>query len=277
MKKFFSIIFSLIAICFSFYYTHLASIIIKNNDPIMQQIKVSESYYFEESVNAEVLDGYIIPGISGRVVNEDKSYESMKKYGTYNEDLMVFDEVIPSISIETIYNKYISKSNPNNMMVSLVFLIRDYSYITEILNILDSKMVKATFFIDTNIIDESLDVLKLINNSNHQIEVFFNDYKDIQKYKKIIKKNNNYDIRFCLVNNNDEFILNNCSKYNMHTILPSIITSNYPYSSVKESLESGSIILLNNNEIVLRELPSIINLIKQKGYNLSTLNDSVVE
>ena len=243
----------------------------------MQQIKVSESYYKEESVDAELNDNFIIPGISGRKVNRDKSYESMKKYGSYNDDLMVFDEVIPSISIEKTFDKFISKTNPNNMMVSLVFLINDYSYITEIINILDSKMVSATFFVSTDIIDESLDVLSLIKNSNHQVEVYSKEYTDINKYKKIMKKNIGYDIKFCLVNDDNMNVLYNCGSNNMHTIFPSIITHNYPYTVIKENLESGSIIFLNNNKMVVKELPSIINLIQQKGYKLSTLNKSIVE
>ena len=37
-KKFFSIVGVMGLICFSFYYTHLATVVVKNNDPIMKKI-----------------------------------------------------------------------------------------------------------------------------------------------------------------------------------------------------------------------------------------------
>lgn len=277
IKKIFSVIMVSLIVCFSFYYTDLASIIIKENDPLMKQIRNISSDHVEEAVNAQIDNLYIIPGVSGSKIDKDESYYSMKRYGAFNENLLVYEEVTPEISISNTYDKFICSGNPNKMMVSLVFLVEDYSYITEIINILDSKQVKATFFIKDNIIGESTDIIKLINNSNHQIELYSDNYAEVKKYVKIInnitKKKNNY----CLSLNGDTTVLNNCYKNKMHTILPSIITSNFPYNDVKEKLESGSIIKLDNNKIVLRELNSIINYIKQKGYKITSLSNILEE
>ena len=96
IKKFFSIIGVFALVCFSFYYTSLATTIIKNNDPIMKQIiKVSENYK-EQPINAILVNNNITPGISGLEVDVDRSYESMKKYGSFNENLMVFKSLTPS-------------------------------------------------------------------------------------------------------------------------------------------------------------------------------------
>lgn len=277
IKKIISVTMVCIMVAFSFFYTDLAAIIVKENDPLMKQIRNISSEHMEEPVNAEIDNLYIIPGISGSRIDKDESYYSMKRYGTFNENLLVYEEVTPKVSISNTYDKFIYRGNPSKMMVSLVFLVEDYSYITEIINILDSKMVFATFFIKDSIIEESIDIIKLINNSNHQVELYSDDYTEVKKYLKTInditKQKNNY----CLSINGDTTVLNNCYKNKMHTILPSIITSNFPYNDVKEKLESGSIVKLDNNKIVLRELNSIINYIKQKGYKITSLSNILEE
>ena len=172
MRKFLYYIFVIGLVCFSFYYTDFAASIIKKNDPIMKEIKKYQSTHKKNYVNASVNGINLIPGINGSIVNEDESYYAMKKYGKYNEDLMVFKEIIPSVSITNTYDRFISKGNSNKRMVSLVFLVKDYSYITEIINILDSKSVKATFFIENYIIDDSIDLLNSWEYEANKINLF---------------------------------------------------------------------------------------------------------
>ena len=85
-KKFFSIVGVMGLICFSFYYTHLATVVVKNNDPIMKKIINVSKTYTQKPINATLSNNSIIPGVSGLEVDLDKSYESMKKYGSFNED-----------------------------------------------------------------------------------------------------------------------------------------------------------------------------------------------
>ena len=148
MRKFLYCIFVIGLVCFSFYYTDLAASIIKKNDPIMKKIKKYQTIHKKNYINASINGLTLTPGVNGSIVNDDESYYAMKKYGKYNEDLMVFDEITPTISISNTYDKFISKGNSNKRMVSIIFQIRDYSYLTEIINILDSKSVKGTFFIE---------------------------------------------------------------------------------------------------------------------------------
>ena len=279
MKKLISCFFVMALLCFSFYYTDLAATIIKNNDPIMKEINKVEYEYKKEYVNATIDDLNLIPGINGVSIDKDKSYYKMKQYGSFNEDLMVFEEITPTVSITNTYDKFISKGNSNKMMVSLVFLVNDYSYLTEIINILDSKNVKATFFISNYLIDESTDIVRLINDSYHQIEIYNNNYSDLNfdNYNRKLKYITKEDLKFCLSLNYDSATLNKCSKEKCHTINPNIITTNYPYNEVKNSVEQASIIELTNNQIVLRELPYIINYIKQKGYSMVTLTKLLEE
>lgn len=279
LRRFFYVTGVLSLVCFSFYYTDLATSIIKANDPIMKEIKKTSCYYEEESVDAILVNNNITPGISGIKVDIDKTYASMKRYGSFNESLIIYEEVIPSISVTNIFDKYIVGGNKTKKMISLAFVIDNYSFITEIINILDSKNIKATFFISNNIITESKDILKFIDNSKHEIELYSDTYDTIliDKNNTLLKKYINKNINFCYSETENDIILNNCSSKKIHTIIPNINTSNYPYSDIKKHIEAGSIIKLNNNEIVVRELKYILNYINQKGYSIVTLKELLSE
>ena len=57
----------------------------------------------------------------------------------------------------------------------------------------------------------------------------------------------------------------------LHLLEVNIITSTFPYKEVKNHVTSGSIISFSNSINIIRELPSIINYLNQKGYDLVTL------
>lgn len=279
LKKFFSAIGVISFVCFSFYYTDLATHLIKNNDPIMKDI-IEVSKEFEVSaIDATLVNNNIIPGISGSKVNIDKSYYSMKKYGSFNEDLIVFEEVIPTVSASNTFDKYVSNGNKTKKDVCLVIVVEENAYLENIIDILDSKGVRATFFIDSKIINNSLDIIKLVNNSKHQVEVKLDSYnkEEILKYNTIFKTSIDKKMNFCYTEEENNVVLNNCNVSKLHTILPSLITSNFPYSDVKNNLENGLIINLDNNQHTLRELKYIINYITQKGFDLVTLNELMDE
>ena len=160
LKKFFSVIGVMSLVCFSFYYTDLATNLIKNNDPIMKEIMKVSKEYIKEPINATLINNNIIPGISGSQINVDGSYFSMKKYGSFNEDLIVYEEVVPAISTSNVYDKYVNGGNKTKKNVCLVIVVEDYSYLENVIDILNSKDIKATFFVEGEIIDTSMDVIK---------------------------------------------------------------------------------------------------------------------
>ena len=279
LKKFYSAIGVIALVIFSFYYTNLTVTIIRNNDPIMKEIRKNKKNYEENYINAMVESDKIIPGISGIEIDEKTSYEAMKKLGEYNDNLMVFNEVIPYVSVSNIYDKYISNGNKITNSVSIVFSLNNSNYIEEIINILNSKGIKATFFISDYIIDNSEEIIELLKQSNHEVEFLSEKYdtKEIKKYNNNIKKYTKNEIKFCYLEKENTDILNSCSKNKLHTIIPSIITNNYPYSDIKENINSGDIIKLRNNEITIRELKYILNFISQKGYTFKTLKELIKE
>lgn len=279
MKKIFTVIGVLSLVCFSFYYTNLATEIIKNNDPIMKKIvKVSESYK-KESINAVFSDNTIIPGISGVKVDINNSYESMKKYGKFNEDLIVFEEIMPTVSVQNTFDKYIRHGNVTKTNVSIIIIVDDPSYVENILDILNSKEVKVTFFVGKNIINESMDLIDIIIKSGHRVEYKSDEYNvdEVLKYNNLLKVKTNNNLKFCYTDEENITILSNCNYKKMHTIFPNIITTNFPYSDVKRNLDSGSILSFKSNQHTLRELKYIINYINQKGFTIVNLDQVISE
>lgn len=279
MKKIFTVIGVLSLVCFSFYYTNLATEIIKNNDPIMKKIvKVSESYK-KESINAVFSDNTIIPGISGVKVDINNSYESMKKYGKFNEDLIVFEEIMPTVSVQNTFDKYIRRGNVTKTNVSIIIIVDDPSYVENILDILNSKEVKVTFFVGKNIINESMDLIDIIIKSGHRVEYKSDEYNvdGVLKYNNLLKVKTNNNLKFCYTDEENITILSNCNYKKMHTIFPNIITTNFPYSDVKRNLDSGSILSFKSNQHTLRELKYIINYINQKGFTIVNLDQVISE
>lgn len=280
LKKICSIIGIGLLICFSFYYTDSAVNIVKRNDPIMKEIIKVSNQYEVLAVDATLINNSIIPGINGTKLDIDASYSSMKRFGEFNSSLLKFSEVEPTISINNSYDKYIISGNKSKHEVALLFKINSTSYIEEILTILISNNVEATFFLDLDTIVSSPDILMLLNKGKQNIELLGkNGYKiaEVLLAIRTLRKFNKNNAKFCYLEQENNDVLNICNRQKLYTVIPNIITDNYPYSDVKYNLSNGSIIKLDNNINTVRELRYIVRYIKQKGYHIKSLNDMLKE
>lgn len=281
LKKYISYLGVLVLACFSFYYTDRAADIVKRNDPIMKSILANSENYYVEPVSAFINGDEITVGINGKKVDIDKSYQNMKKIDKYNESMLVFNEVIPDISLTSQFDKYIVGGNINKKQVALVFKVNDSYYVETVNNILLDKNVLATFFMDGSVVENNMeDVLELVSNGYEIENLGYDGSYTIEKIgwtNNMISSLTNENTKFCYTDYKISDILELCRNYKMYTIKPTISVNNYPFTTVKNELESGSIISFNLNEQTLKELPSIISYIKQKGYDLVTLDELISE
>lgn len=278
-NKFFCILGTFVLICFSFYYTDYAINIIRKTDPIMKEIISYSELHGNTSLDAVLVNGNLIPGISGNVINLDESYNNMKRLGKFDESLLVFEEVLPETSISNNYDFYIVSGNTLINNVSLIFILDNTSYVEELLRILNTKNVTATFFVTNDIFDNSLDLIKLIINNNHRVELYDNNYDShvVKKYNSLLKMVSNDNLSFCYSELKNDSLLNNCKEEKLYTIIPSIVSSKFLYNDIKNNLNNGMIISLKNNLNVIRELPSTINYIFQKGKKIVSLDNLIKE
>lgn len=281
LRRFFSFFMFLFLSFLSFFLTSLAVDYIKLLDPIMIYIKENKDSYEVDAIDACVSEMNVIPGKSGISVDVDSSYELMKKYGGYNENLLVFDNVTPNVSISNIYNRYISSGNISYKNVSFIFKVEDTNYLEEIVYILKDKDIIGTFFISDEVLRNNRDVLKLLYLNNQEVESLgINNsysYLSLNSISKYISGYISKSISYCYSDNYNNSILNACSKRKMHTIIPSINTLKYPYYDVKNKLSNGVIIKFDNNSRVVYELNYIINYIRQRDYDIVSLKKLLEE
>ena len=273
MHKFKKFIYLFIFLLISMYYTNTSINVLKNVDPIMQQIKKTSKKYTINPVDAIINNNEITSGSYGKEIDYKETYSKMKRYGKYNESLTVLKETKPTISIEKTYDKYLVKGNQNNRNISLVFKITEEDNIDNLLKLLEEKNVQVTFFIDGTLLEKNINLITKL--SNHEIEILsYNNKQDEELMKTTIdylETITNRKANYCYTEIEDDNLLNICKKNKLHTIKPTIIIEKDMLKNIKKKVEKAIVITINNYND--KELITSINYLKSKGYNLVTLKD----
>lgn len=259
-------------ICFTFFYTEKIISVSIEQDEIMIKLKEIEASHKVEPLDAIIKNDTIIPGNTGLYLDTEKSYKQMKKIGSFEESLIIYKPIYPTTSIHNNYNKYIISGNIYKKNVSLIYIINNDKTIDDVLSILNQKNTTISLFIDTSYLLNNINIINKIKN----YEIY--NYGNNGKYTKdnlimgnnIINNKSMNNSSYCLFLNKEEKSLKNCAENKMLSIIPTIKGN---YNDVKNNLQNGSIILINNT----KELANIIDYIKKKGYNIQTLANTIEE
>ena len=229
----------------------------------MNKIDSLKDKYEVLPVNAVLKDNTIIPGIKGKSVNLDKSYENMKVSGIFREDYLVYNEILPSELLSNNMDKYIVKGNSSSNKVALLVIIDS--------NNID-KVNNNNITVYLNHKDISIDNIKKINNNS--IYTYGNNgiYSDdvLDNDNTIINRISRNKSIYCLSREINNEVLKICNRNKMYVVIPNIIGD---YLDIKNNLSSGSIILLNNTN----NLDIIIKYIYSKGYTIVSLEELLIE
>lgn len=281
MRKFFECIGMIALVSLSFFFTEKTVGVVKEADDLMVQIKKVSETKINKSIDAVITGNTIVPGIYGQIVDLERSYEKMKRVGSYQENLLVYKKIAPQVTLDKNYDKYIVSGNPQKNMVSLLFLIQKNDDVTKIEKILNQKNIKATFFVDGNWFETHNEKIYEWIGEGHSVGnlSYGMDYKNSSFIwmDTIIKKVGAQKESFCYSEQEDEETINVCARNKDYTIRPNIVISTSPYSDVKEKLKAGSIIAFPVNKAVETELPIIIEYIKGKGYHIENLSNHLNE
>ncbi len=270
-----------VLLLFSFYYTDKAVEIVKRNDPVMKSILEVEEKYKVSSVSAIIDGDTIVPGLNGVEVDVDESYKKMKKVNGYYESMLTLKEVIPDDSVLRSYDKFIVKGNGYKSDVALVVKVNNANYLEKAYQIFLDKNATATFFMDGTIIEDKMNLIEKMAGDGFELENF--GYNDTYQESMFSWTNNmlysitNKEPLFCYSEYNNYDILKLCSRNEMYTIRPTLVVKSSPFYSVKSNLQEGSIISLSLTQETIKELPTILSYIKQKGYQLVTLEEVISE
>lgn len=281
MKRFFEILGFLSLVCFSFFYTEKTIDVVKEVDDIMITLKEQAPKYQVKAENAKIDGKFMTPGISGKIVNLQKSYEEMKHYGKFHPNLLVYDKVSPEISIKNRYDKYIQTGNPKKRQVCFLFIVDEKGNPSPIIEILKDKKVTGTFFIDGSWLEKNQN--ELVSLIEEKFTVGNYSYRGDYGHESfvwidtIIKRVGGQKQSYCLVEKENKKALSTCKLQKDYTIYPNIIIKENPYSELTEQVESGSIILMRLDAQVKKELPLMITYLKQKGYEIVNLEQLLEE
>ncbi len=189
MKR--KIIITILLFIFSFLYLKNTSRYIRENDHLMKIIKDKQDIYNISPIDAIITSHTMIPGISGKSINLNKSYNNMKRVNKFQESLLIYDEIKPNKTIYNIYDKVIISGNPKiNKISILTSLDNKYCY-TENLNIKKECIQnnKYTILIYKITNNHLLKVKETVRNGI----IFYLENADINLIIKYLK-NNNYEI-----------------------------------------------------------------------------------
>ncbi|MBQ9318798.1 MAG: polysaccharide deacetylase family protein [Bacilli bacterium] len=280
MKRLFEIIGLATLMFFSIMITHKTEMVFENVDNIMIEIKEKSEIYKQMEVDAKIDGDTIIPGKYGRSVNIKKSYQQMKKYGAFKEEMLVYNLKKPKISLSDYKDKYIINGYPKDRKISLIFKINNYEgNIDEVLKILDSDNIKATFFVDDEWFSEHNNLINDLINQQHTIGLLSHnlDYQDSSFgwMDTIIKSVTKQKQGYCYYTDKREN-LDSCVLLNNYTIKPIEISENLFYE-VKKNLNNGVMLSFNLNKQLVHELKTIISYINTKGYSLVSLENLLSE
>ena len=277
MRKTFEIIGIFSLTFFSFFITDKTMKVVKEEDEIMISIKQNYDNFKRKSVNAIISKKTIIPGISSRKVNINKSYQAMREKGQYDESLYVYDYKKPKINIDNHLDKIIVSGNKTYRLVSISILLDSDSDVSHILSILDQNHIKANFFVNEDWLFNHNDIAVRLIKSGYVIGINQDmDYgsSEVKWMDTIIKKVGRQKKGYCLYKNQKS--ISGCQNLGNYTVKPLNIDNNY-LLSVESNLSNGNIYLFKDSSIFEEELPSIIRYITSKGYSIITLDKMLKE
>ena len=230
MKKYGKYILFSLLVLLSFYTTNKTANLVRNQDPILKEIRNISLEKKEDFVNAVIQDDYIIPGMYGSVVDELKSLSKMKEQDVFNNLYLVSQPIKPDISLSDNLDKIIIKGNSKKQQVS--FVIDENS----------SKKIKD--YLVKNSIKASLLITKDNFSKDSYFEQINNDFKNYKELDKTLKKNK-INTNICVLDNNNSN-LKFCKSKKKYLVKPGMFLDNANIIEIKTKLDSGSIIYIKD-------------------------------
>ena len=96
---------------FSFYYTEKIALYVDDKSPLKKEIYAFKENNSYDAIDAIVTDNYIIPGLCGKEVDVNKSYSKMRSYGKFNENKIVYKDIVPNVSVNNNKDKIVISGN----------------------------------------------------------------------------------------------------------------------------------------------------------------------
>lgn len=262
----------------SFIYTDKVFNEARGNDPLMKEVISYKKAHDVKPVEPKIKDDEMILGMSGLIINEEKSYKNMKEDDTFNKQKLVYDKKKPNTSITKTYDYYITNGISKNM-VSIIFKVNNSTNVSELLSLLAKTNVTVNFFIDGSYLEKNVETAFSMVNLNSEI---YNLGYDNKYSKSMISVTNNLiesitlkDSLFCLNEVKNDNYKDICASKKMLTISPKLVNPNI--TDLKKNLSKGVMIVYDLDEFDTSKFSFIINVIESRGYKIKGLSKLINE
>lgn len=256
MRKYYQYFGLALIMVFSFYYTEKIALIVLNKNPLMQTINLEKENYEVGYVNAFIEGDYIIPGINGLEVNVRDSFYQMQALNVFNEYYLIYNQISPEVSLENNKDKIIKQGNSILNQVSLI--LNEESDISEYLKM---NHYKADLLVDVDRYEK-----------NSYFEVINDEVDAFDSLENTL--NLNKDNKHICVIRDDNYNL--CLKKKNYLVEPTLRLNSTNFINVKNSLKSGSIILIDVSA-KLSDVKLLLKEIKYKNYDIVYLSEMISE
>lgn len=262
----------------SFIYTDKVFNEARGNDPLMKEVISYKRAHDVKPVEPKIKDDEMILGMSGLIINEEKSYKNMKEDDSFNKQKLVYDKAKPNTSITKTYDYYITNGISKNM-VSIIFKVNNSTNVSELLSLLAKTNVTVNFFIDGSYLEKNVETAFSMVNLNSEI---YNLGYDNKYSKSMISVTNNLiesitlkDSLFCLNSAKNDDYKDICASKKMLTLSPKLV--NPSISDLKKNLSKGVMIAYDLDEFDTSKFNFIINVIESRGYKIKGLSKLINE
>lgn len=262
----------------SFIYTDKVFNEARGNDPLMKEVISYKKAHDVKPVEPKIKDDEMILGMSGLIINEEKSYKNMKEDDTFNKQKLVYDKKKPNTSITKTYDYYITNGISKNM-VSIIFKVNNSTNVSELLSLLAKTNVTVNFFIDGSYLEKNVETAFSMVNLNSEI---YNLGYDNKYSKSMISVTNNLiesitlkDSLFCLNEIKNDNYKDICASKKMLTLSPKLV--NPSITDLKKDLSKGVMIVYDLDEFDTSKFNFIISVIESRGYKIKGLSKLINE
>ncbi|WP_010093353.1 polysaccharide deacetylase family protein [Ornithinibacillus scapharcae] len=273
---------------------------VQSNDTLYQEIQSKSEHYFEEPSDAYIDRVWKkTPGRNGRKVDVEASYQRMKKAGSFKEELLVYEQIPPKVSLDDLEPSPIYRGHPKKDMIAFLINVSwGTEYIPEILDILKKHNVKATFFIEGKWAKENVDYVKMIQEEGHTIGNHAYNHPDMARLgrSEITKQMEETNkVIHAITGQTPKWfappsgsfsheVVKVADELHMNTILWTVDTIDWKKPSVNVmmnrvmgKIHPGATVLMHPTQSVVNGLPSLITEIKSKGYKIGTIDKLLSE
>ncbi len=292
------IVFLLIS-CLAVYMSLNQSNPVSSSNPLYERIKSKQQDYFIEPQNAYIDQVWKkTPGLNGRKVSIEKSYNKMKKDGKFNEDKLVFEQIPPEVSLEDLPVSPIYRGHPDKEMVALLINVSwGAEFIPDMVETLSKHRVKANFFIDGAFAAEHKDLVQMIEEEGHLIGSHGYGHKDFAKLSKsqaMANLDKANSIISSLIDSDIEWFappagsftmsaVEAAQELDMQTILWTVDSIDWKKPTkdvflhrITSKLHNGATVLMHPTAVTASSLDELIPVI-QKQYRIGTLAELMSE